>query len=83
MCAFVLSHNWLFATPWTALHSAPLSMEFCRQESWGELPFPFPGDIPNPGVKPLSPVSPALAGRFFTSEPCGKPSVPIMSQDLF
>ena len=49
---------------------APLSMGFPRQEYWRGLPFPFPGNLPNPGIKP---VSPALAGRFFTAEPPGKP----------
>ena len=42
-------------TPWTVAHQAPLSMEFSRQENWGELPFPSPADIPDPGVKPTSP----------------------------
>ena len=49
---------------------APLSMEFSRQEYWSRLPFPPLGDLPNPG---LEPVSPALAGRFFTTAPHGKP----------
>ena len=40
-------------------------MEFSRQESWGGLPFPTPGDLPNSGIEPTSPASPALAGRFF------------------
>ena len=48
-------------------------MEFPRQEYWNGLPFSPPGDLPNPGIKPESPVSPALAGRFFTTEPQGKP----------
>ena len=48
----------------------PLSMGFSRQEYWSGLPFPSPGDLPNPGIKPASP---ALAGRFFTSEPPEKP----------
>ena len=43
---------------------------FLRQEYWSGLPFPFPGDLPGPGIKP---VSPALAGGFFTVEPSGKP----------
>ena len=42
-------------TPWTVAHQAPLPMEFSRQEYWSGLPFPSPGDIPNPGIKPLSP----------------------------
>ena len=59
------SHVWLFATAWTVAHQAPLSMGFSRQEYWSGLPRPPPGDLPNPGVEPKSPVSPALAGRFF------------------
>ena len=50
----------------------PLSMEFPRQEYWSGLPFPSPGDPPNPGIEPMSPVSPPLAGRFFTTKPPGK-----------
>ena len=69
----VLSHVQLFATPWTAARHAPLAMEFSRQEYWRELPFPPPGDLPNPGIKPMSPAAPALAGGFFTTEPPGKP----------
>ena len=46
---------------------------FFRQEYWKGLPFPSPGDLPNPEIEPPSPVSPALAGRFFTTEPPGKP----------
>ena len=53
-------------TPWTVAHQAPLSMEFSRQEYWSGLPFPIPGDLPDPGIEPTSPVSPALAGGFFT-----------------
>ena len=63
------------ATPWTVAHQAPLSMEFSRQEYWSELPFPIPGDLPNLGINPASLVSPALAGRFFTTEPPGKPQL--------
>jgi len=48
-------------------------MEFSRQEYWSGLTFPPPEDLPNPGIKPASPVDPALAGRFFTTEPPGKP----------
>ena len=65
----------LFATPWTAAHQAPLSVEFPRQEYWSGLPFPSPGDLPNPGIESgslESLVSPALAGGFFTTEPPGK-----------
>ena len=52
--------------PWTTAHQALLSTGFPRQEYWSGLPFPFPGDIPDPGVKPITP---ALAGGFFTTEP--------------
>ena len=57
----------LFATPWTVAHQAPLSMGLPRQEHWRGLPFSPPGDIPNPGIKPASPTSPALADRFCAS----------------
>ena len=52
---------------------APLSMEFSKQEYWTGLPFPPPGDLPHPGIKTATPMSVALAGRFFTTEPPGKP----------
>ena len=51
-----LSHIWLFATPWAVAHHASLSMGFSRQEYWSGLPFPSPGDLPNPGIEPRSPV---------------------------
>ena len=51
-------------TPWTVAHKAPLCMGFPRQENWSGLPFPSPGDLPNPGIEPESPT---LAGRFFTN----------------
>ena len=55
-------------TPWTVACQAPLSMGFSRQEDWSGLPFPSPGDLPHPGIKPASLTSsPALAGRFFTT----------------
>ena len=50
-----LSRSRLFATPQTVAYQAPLSMEFSRQEYWSEEPFPSPGDLPNPGIKPGSP----------------------------
>ena len=61
------------ATPWTADHHAPLSMEFSRQEYWSGLRFPTPEDRPNPGIKCTTLASPALAGGFFATEPPGKP----------
>ena len=56
----LLSRVWLFATPWTVAYQAPTSMWFSRQEYWSRLPFPPPGDLPNPGIKPKSPVSRTL-----------------------
>ena len=50
-----LSRVQLFATPWTVAHQAPPSMEFSRQEYWSGLPFPSPGDLPDPGIEPGSP----------------------------
>ena len=66
--ACVLSHVWLFATPWTIARQAALSMRFPR-EYWSGLPCPPPGDLPNPGIELTSP---APAGRFFTTVPQGK-----------
>ena len=59
-----LSHVWLFATPWTVAYQAPPSIGFPRQEYWSGLPFPSPGDLPNPGIKPRSP---ALEADALTS----------------
>ena len=52
---------------WTIAHEAPLSMGSSRQEYWGELPYPPPGDLPDPGMEPMSLTSTALAGRAFTT----------------
>ena len=71
MFVCVLSHVWLFVTPWTIAHLAPLSMEFSRQEYWSGLPFPVPGDLLDPGIESASLVSPVLAGRLFTTAPPG------------
>ena len=57
----------LFATIWTVAHQAPLSIGFSRQEYQSGLPFPPPGDLPNPGIEPRSLISPALVGGFFTT----------------
>ena len=54
------------ATPWTVALQAPLSMGFSRQKYWSELPFPSPGDLPEPGIQPAPP---ALAGGFFATAP--------------
>ena len=64
----LLSHVRLFATPWTVAYQAPPSMGFSRQEYWSRLPFPSPGDLPNPGIEPRSP---ALLADALTSEPLG------------
>ena len=57
----------LFVSLWTVAHQAPQSMGFSRQEYWSGLPFLPPGDLPDSGIEPVSPVSPALAGGFFTT----------------
>ena len=55
LCVKLLSHVQLFASPWTVACQAPLSMGFSRQKYWSGLPFPSPGNLPNPGIKPRSP----------------------------
>ena len=65
----MLSPVQLFLTPWAAARQAPLSMEFPRQEYWSGLPFPTPGDLPDPGIEPASLAFSELAGRFPTTEP--------------
>ena len=72
----MLGHIQPFETHWTVAHQVPLSMEFPRQESWSRLPLPTLRDFPDPGIKPVSPESPTMAGGFFTTEPPGKPSLP-------
>ena len=64
-----LSHVRLFATSWTVAHPAPPPMGFSRQEDWSGLPFPSPGDLPDPGIEPRSPT---LQADALTSEPPGK-----------
>ena len=77
MCLHVLSHFrhvGLFVTPWTVACQTPLSMGFSRQEYWNGLSFPSPGDLPNPGIEPASPVAHALQkDSLLTTEPPGKP----------
>ena len=62
---YSISHVQLFVILWIVACQAPLSIEFCRQEYWSGLPFPPPGDLPDPGIEPASP---ALAGGFFPTE---------------
>ena len=61
----MLSHVQLFETPWTIACQASLPMEFSRWEYWSGLPFPSPGDLPDPGIQPASLAAPALARGFF------------------
>ena len=72
VCAQLLNSVRLSATLRMVARQAPLSMGFSRQEYWSGLPFPPPGDLPDPGIEPASPVSLALAGGFLTTEPPGK-----------
>ena len=58
--------------PWAVVHQAPMLMEFSMQEYWNWLPFPTPGDLPDPGIDHTSPASPVFVGRFFTTLPPGK-----------
>ena len=69
-----LSRVQLFATLWTLAYQASLSMGFSRQEYWSRLPFPSPGDLPDPGIEPGSPT---LEADALTSEPPGKPKTTI------
>ena len=71
MLCQLLSRVWLFMTPWTVARQTPPTMGFPRQEYWSGLPFSSPRDLSDPGIKSTSP---ALAGRFFTTEPLRKSS---------
>ena len=70
VCAQSLSHIQIFVTPQAVACQASLSMGFSRQEYWSGLPFAPPGDLPNPGIKPMSP---ALQADSLPTEPPGKP----------
>ena len=70
----------LHEAPWPVARQAALSMGFSRRECWSGLPFPSPGDLPDPGTEP---VSLALAGRLFTREPPGKPCVTTLGCVVF
>ena len=69
----MVSYVRTFVTPWTAARQAPLFMEFPRQEDWNGLPFSIRGGLPDPGIKPTSPMSPALVGGFSSTGPPRKP----------
>ena len=73
VCVCVCVCVGLSATPWTVAHQAPLSMGFPRQRYWSGLPFPTAGDLPDPRIKPMSPVSPELQAHSLPVEPFGKP----------
>ena len=66
------SHVLLLVTPQMVAHQAPLSMEFSTEEYWSALPFPPLGALLNPGIELASPLSPALARRFFTTRATGE-----------
>ena len=71
-------YAWLYLTlgdPWTVVCQVPLSMEFSRQEYWSGLPFPPSGDLPDPGVEPVSLMSPASAADSLALVPPGKPYI--------
>ena len=75
-----LSRVQLFATPWTVAYEASLSMGFSRQEYWSGLPFPSPGDLPDPGIEPGSPT---LEAEALTSEPPGLPTYLVLILNVF
>ena len=73
--ACMLSYVWLFVTPWTVAHQAPLSMRFARQDYWSWLPIPFSGDLPHLGTEPTSPVFPAVQMDSLLLEPSRSPCI--------
>ena len=81
MCALVLSRVRLSAASQMVARQASLSMGFPRQEHWSGLPFPPPGDLPDPGIEPAALVSPALAGGFIMTAPPGQPRYPHSSKE--
>ena len=78
MCSCMLSHFscvWFFLTPRTVACQVPQSVGFSKQEYWSRLSCPPPQDLPDPGIKPKSLLSPALAGRYFATRTTGKPQL--------
>ena len=67
-CTHSVAQSYLTLISWTTAHQAPLSREFFRQEYWNRLPFPMPGDLPDPGMEPVSLVFPVLVSGFFTTK---------------
>ena len=80
MCLITSVLSDSFLTLWTIAHQAPLSMGFSRQEYWSGLPIPSPGDLPNPGMEPVSPVTSALQTDSLPAEPLGKPQTRVSVQ---
>ena len=74
VCTQSLSCVQLFGAPWIVAWQAPLSMGFPRQDYWSKLPFPPSGDLPDPGIKLESLISPAMVGRFFTTSATWDPN---------
>ena len=75
LCMHVSSYVQLFVTLWTVACQAPLSMGFSSQEYWSGLPFPFPGDLPDPGIKPV--MSPELQASSLLLAPPGLSDIPL------
>ena len=73
---YVFSHVWLFVISWTVAHQCPLSLRLSQQEYWSGLPFPPPGDLPNPRIKTASLASPTLAGGFLPLSHLWSPLAP-------
>ena len=78
----LLSHVWLFVNSWTVVRQDPLSMGFSKQEYWRGLPFPTPGDFPDPGIESPSPVAPALQADSFQVSYQGIPLYLLSVQSL-
>ena len=76
------SHVWFFRTPCTVVYKALFSIGFSWKEYWRGLPCPPPGNLPDPGAEPTSPVSPALQADYFITEPPGKPSASVLSKSI-
>ena len=76
----MLSHVQLFATPWTVAYQPPLSKKFSRQGYGSGLPFPTPGDLPDPRIQPIYLASPALAGGFLTTPPLGRVMLKVLTK---
>ena len=72
----------LFGTPRTVVHQAPLSMGFSRQEYWSGLPFPTPGDLPDPGIEPASPAAPYLQADSLLLNHWGSPWKVVLNKDV-